>query len=152
MIQLILRRRALRASLLLLLPLAGCSSAPVTPSADEPSIIVKELVSSTTSWDGQSLPEYPRSQPKVTILKITIPPGTHLDRHRHPVINAGVLTSGELTVVADGGKTLTLKAGDPIVELVNTPHYGINRGSVPAEIIVFYAGDIHSQKSVVEPK
>jgi hypothetical protein len=28
----------------------------------------------------------------------------------------------------------------PIVEVVNTLHYGINEGTVPAEIVVFYAG------------
>jgi quercetin dioxygenase-like cupin family protein len=51
-----------------------------------------------------------------------------------------VLLSGELTVVTKGGKTLHLKAGDPIVEVVNTWHYGKNESNKPAEIIVFYAG------------
>ena len=37
-------------------------------------------------------------------------------------------------------KTLHLKAGDPIVEVVDTWHYGRNDGDTPAEIIVFYAG------------
>jgi quercetin dioxygenase-like cupin family protein len=60
--------------------------------------------------------------------------------HQHPVINAGVLLQGELTVETNEGKTLHLKAGDPIVEVVNTWHYGINEGDEPAEIIVFYAG------------
>jgi len=35
---------------------------------------------------------------------------------------------------------LHVKAGEPIVEVVNTLHYGINEGTVPAEIVVFYAG------------
>jgi hypothetical protein len=35
---------------------------------------------------------------------------------------------------------LHLKAGDPIVEVVDTWHYGKNEGNTPAEIIVFYAG------------
>jgi hypothetical protein len=38
------------------------------------------------------------------------------------------------------GNVLHLKAGDPIIEAVNTLHYGINEGTVPAEIVVFYAG------------
>jgi hypothetical protein len=58
------------------------------------------------------------------------------------VINAGVLLSGQLTVVTADEKTLHLKAGDPIVEVVNTSHYGINQGNVPAEIVVFYAGAV----------
>lgn len=60
--------------------------------------------------------------------------------HEHPVINAGVLLKGELTVVTEGGKTLHLKAGDALIEVVDTWHYGKNEGAEPAEIIVFYAG------------
>ena len=60
--------------------------------------------------------------------------------HKHLVINAGVLLTGKLTVVAEDGHTLHLKAGDSIVELVNKWHYGRNEGDEPAEIIVFYAG------------
>ena len=61
--------------------------------------------------------------------------------HTHPVINAGVLVSGELTVITDSGQTLHLKPGDPIVEVVDTWHYGKNEGTDPADIIVFYAGE-----------
>ena len=60
--------------------------------------------------------------------------------HEHPVINAGVLLSGELTVVTEDNKTLHLKAGESIVEVVNKWHYGKNEGNEPAEILVFYAG------------
>ncbi len=60
--------------------------------------------------------------------------------HKHPVINAGILLKGEPTLVTEGKETLHLKAGDPIVEVVNKWHYGKNEGNEPAEIIVFYAG------------
>jgi quercetin dioxygenase-like cupin family protein len=62
-----------------------------------------------------------------------------------------VLLSGQLTVVTTEGKTLHLKAGDPIVEVVNTPHYGMNEGKLPAEIVVFYAGVVDTPITVVEP-
>lgn len=68
------------------------------------------------------------------------------------MINAGVLTRGQLMVVTTDGKTLYLKAGDPIVEVVNTAHYGINHGSDPAEIIVFYAGIIGSPITITEER
>jgi quercetin dioxygenase-like cupin family protein len=103
-------------------------------------VTAKVLAKSTHSWDGASLIPYPKGQPQITILRISIPPGTTLPLHTHPVINAGVLISGELTVVTKTGKTLHLKAGDPIVEVVNTWHYGKNEGAKPADIIVFYAG------------
>ena len=60
--------------------------------------------------------------------------------HKQPVINAGVLLSGELTVVTEDNKTLYLKAGESIVEVVNKWHYGKNEGNKTAEILVFYAG------------
>ena len=60
--------------------------------------------------------------------------------HRHPVINAGYMLTGELTVVTEAGQTLHLEAGDAIIEVVDQWHYGQNEGTEPAELIVFYAG------------
>lgn len=105
---------------------------------------------STQSWNGDTLPAYPTGQPKITILKVTIPPKAKLKLHEHLVINAGVLIKGELTVVDEHGNKLELKAGDPIVELVNTFHYGINEGSETAEIIVVYAGDVATPITVIK--
>jgi len=104
------------------------------------SLQVVQLTKSTASWDGSVLPPYPAGQPEITILRITVPPKTRLPLHEHPVINAGVLLRGELTVVTEKGETLHLQAGDPIVEVVGRWHYGANEGEKPAEIIVFYAG------------
>jgi quercetin dioxygenase-like cupin family protein len=101
---------------------------------------VEVLSKTDSSWNGEKLPAYPAGKPQITILKIKIPAGARLPRHEHPVINAGVLLSGELTVVTDDGKRLHLKTGDSIVEVVNKWHYGMNEGDKPAEIIVFYAG------------
>jgi len=144
--------RIFAALFVILLLQTGCALVRVTPETNEAPPVVQKLVKTTQSWDGETLPAYPQGQPEITILRITIPPGTRLDTHRHPVINAGVLISGELTVVTAEGKTLHLKAGDPIVEVVNTLHYGINQGKVPAEIVVFYAGTIDTPITVVESR
>jgi len=144
--------RILAACSLIVFLQAACSTSPAHEESSKASVTVKQLVKSTQSWDGETLPAYPAGQPRVTILRITIPAGVELDMHKHPVINAGVLVSGQLTVLTKGGKTLHLKAGDPIVEVVNTAHFGINQGSVPAEIIVFYAGSVDLPISVIDPK
>lgn len=138
-------------SAVLLLQL-GCVTVQTGPKANEAPAVVKTLVKSTQRWDGALLPAYPQGQPEISILRITIPAGTQLHTHSHPVINAGVLLSGQLTVVTQEGKTLHLKAGDPIVEVVNTSHYGVNEGKTPAEIIVFYAGVVDKPITVVEPR
>lgn len=103
-------------------------------------VSVEVLAKTSSSWDSGTLPDYAKGKPEITVLKITIPPNVELPIHMHPVINAGVLLKGELTVVTEDNKTLHLKAGDPIVEVVDKWHYGKNEGNEPAEIIVFYAG------------
>lgn len=128
----------------------GCGSTRQVSDTTERSIVVKQLVKTTNSWNGDVLPAYPEGQPEITVLRISIPAGALLATHLHPVINAGVLISGVLTVVTVDGDTLELKAGDPIVEVVNILHYGINHGDVPAEIIVFYAGVVDSPVTVAE--
>ncbi len=107
---------------------------------DVNTVTVDVLAKTSSSWDGRDLPDYTKGKPEITILRITIPQGVQLPLHKHPVINAGILLKGELTVVTEDNKTLHLKAGDSIVELVNKWHYGKNEGNKPAEIIVFYAG------------
>lgn len=109
-------------------------------AGDVNAVEVEVLAKTSLSWDGSHLPDYSKGSPEITILRIKVPPGVQLPLHEHPVINAGVLLSGELTVVTEDGKTLHLKTGDSIVEVVNKWHYGKNEGNEPAEIIVFYAG------------
>jgi quercetin dioxygenase-like cupin family protein len=100
-------------------------------------VIVDVLAKTSTSWDGTALPNYEKGKPEITILRIQIPPKVQLPLHKHPVINAGVLLKGELTVVTKDKETLHLKAGDSIVEVVDKWHYGKNEGNETAEIIVF---------------
>ncbi|HAJ26529.1 MAG TPA: cupin domain-containing protein [Syntrophus sp. (in: bacteria)] len=100
---------------------------------------VDVLAKSSYSWDGSLLTEFSKGTPEITILRIFIPAGAILPMHKHPVINAGVMINGELTVFTEDKKTLHLKAGDAIIEVVNKWHYGKNEGNKAAEIIVFYA-------------
>lgn len=130
--------------------LAGCAPHPSGSAPGQKAIVFRELAKSNKSWDGKLLPAYPQGQPEVTIRRITIPAGARLKLHCHRVINAGMLLEGRLTVIAEGGKKLHLKAGDPIIELVNTFHYGINEGQVPAEILIVYAGTAGTPTTVIK--
>jgi len=107
---------------------------------DAAKVQVDVLSKSSLTWSGDELPAYPKGTPEITILRITIPPSTTLPMHNHPVINAGVLLSGQLTVITKSNQVLHLNAGDSLIEVVGTWHYGKNEGDTPAEIIVFYAG------------
>jgi len=98
------------------------------------------LLQSTTSWDGTPYQAYPQGKPELTLLKLRIPANTVLDWHSHAMPNAGYLLSGELIVeTRDTGKTVTVRPGDAMAELIGTQHRG-RTGALPAELIVFYAG------------
>lgn len=104
--------------------------------------VVRNLVveDATTSWDGAKLPAYPIGAPHISVVRFTVQPHARLPLHRHPVINAGMVLQGELTVVAADGEQRTFHAGEGIVEMVNRAHYGENRGCEPLELVMFYAG------------
>ena len=72
---------------------------------DVNTVKVDVLAKTSLSWNGGTLPDYATGKPEVTILRITIPPKMQLPLHKHPVINAGVLLKGELTVVTEDKKT-----------------------------------------------
>ncbi|MCL9780194.1 cupin domain-containing protein [Vibrio sp. S4M6] len=104
-----------------------------------------DLNKSTKSWNGNDLPSISLTSPEVTIKEIIVEPGEKLPVHLHPVINAGILLSGKLTVYTENkDKVLHLEAGTPnntIIEMVDTYHYGINEGKIPAKIVVFYVAE-----------
>jgi quercetin dioxygenase-like cupin family protein len=103
---------------------------------------VEQLIKTTSSWNGVSLPDFADGETEVTMLKITIAPHTTLPEHFHPVINVAYMLRGELTVVSKKGEKKVIKSGDPLVELVNQDHYGINNGEEPVEILVVYFGEV----------
>jgi quercetin dioxygenase-like cupin family protein len=115
-----------------------------------PQTTVKELANTQKSWNGALLPGYPEGQPQVRILSITVPPGQKLPVHQHPVINAGVLLSGHLRVHTTDAQILDLHAGEAIVEVVDTWHWGESVGPEPAHIIVFYAGQAGTPVTVTQ--
>jgi len=113
-------------------------------------VAVSELLKTSSSWDGNPLPNYPKGKPEITIVRVTLQPGAEIAPHKHPMINAAVLLSGEITVTTENKKTIHLKAGDSMAEVVNTWHYGKNDGKVPAEFIIFYAGEVGSPITIMK--
>ncbi|MCC2644293.1 MAG: Cupin 2 conserved barrel domain protein [Burkholderiales bacterium] len=107
--------------------------------SDESDIIVEHLLDTESSWNKSTLPAYIVGQPEIVIEKVIFQPGAQSLIHLHPVISAGVLLSGSLTITTDTNQVLHLQAGQAFAEVVNTWHYGKNEGKVPAELIFFHA-------------
>ena len=118
-----------------------CSlEAAANPLDDVQEIQVEVLLKAGETWDGEPLPSYPRGPAEVSIIRLTVPPGKSLPIHRHPLINGGMLLSGELTLRTERGDHKVLRAGEPLLEVVNSWHAGHNAGTEPAVALVFYIG------------
>jgi quercetin dioxygenase-like cupin family protein len=104
---------------------------------------VKETLLLNTETTALGMPiEYPQtSKPQVTALKVELAPGKQTGWHTHPYPTYGYILSGELTVQVQGGKRLHYTAGDAFVEVVNTPHNGINTGIEAVRALVFFTGE-----------
>jgi quercetin dioxygenase-like cupin family protein len=122
-------------------------------NAEDPSskIQIEPLLQSTSSWDGTPYKAYPVGQPKITVLKITIPPRTTMKWHSHPFPNAGYVLSGDLTVEKRDGTTKHFVAGEVIAETVNSVHRGVT-GDAGTVLIVFYPGNSELPLSVSDEK
>ncbi|MBU0506469.1 MAG: cupin domain-containing protein [bacterium] len=111
----------------------------------EKEILIQELVSDTKCWDGNPI-VYPKEEPKITVLKITIPQNAKLPLHYHAGPSAAYVVKGELKVVLESGETRIFKEGDALIEVINVWHRGIGLAD-KTELIAFYASDTNTPLS-----
>ena len=129
----------------------GCDTAVLRQATDGEAESV-ELLRTCQSWDGANLPDYPQGQPELVAIKYIIPPGKKLNWHHHLVMNHGVLVQGELTIIALDGRIKVVRAGDVVVEMVDTIHHGENRGTEPVVLYMFYLSQKDKPLSVQHPE
>jgi len=118
-------KRFLIAALMTALPVMALAGAPsVTPITNTDKTVIGQTIVS---------PEHPF----VKTVMVTFQPGDKTPIHKHPYPHYGYMLEGVLTVVnTETGKSFELKPGDFLVEMLNTAHYGENRGSVPVKLLV----------------
>ena len=100
---------------------------------------VTPVMESGTTIIGQPI-IYPVGTAKVTAAIVTIPPGGETGWHTHAVPLFGYMLDGELTVDYGIQGTRLYKPGDSLLEAMNWPHNGMNKGSVPVRILAVYLG------------
>jgi quercetin dioxygenase-like cupin family protein len=126
----------------------GCSS--MDESEGEVESI--ELLRTSKSWNDVELPDYPQGRPELVAVKYIIPPGKKLGWHHHVAMNHGVLVQGELTIIAQDGKTKVMREGEVVVEMVDAIHHGENRGTEPVVLYMFYLSQKDMPLSVQHPE
>ncbi|WP_216843048.1 cupin domain-containing protein [Granulicella sp. S190] len=119
---------------------------------DSPSKIqIETVLQTTSSWDGTPYKAYPAGQPKLSVLKITIPPRTKMKWHEHPFPNAAYILSGDLTVEKRDGTSKHFATGEAVAEMVDSAHRGVT-GEAGVVLVVFYAGNSELPLSISEEK
>jgi quercetin dioxygenase-like cupin family protein len=132
---------------ILCLALSACVS---THSDKTESITSTQLIKTTSTWDGKAITYPTGEKAQVTALMIEIPVNGETGWHRHPVPSFAMIIEGTLDVMLKDGSVNHLKAGDPLVEVVDTAHNGRNTGTVPVKIMVFYTGTVNSVLTIKE--
>lgn len=128
------------------------SCANVTNDSEITETISTELIRTDQSWNGVDLPDYPQGKPELVAVKYVIPAGKRLGWHHHDAMNHGVLVQGELTIIGQDGQSKTLHEGDVVVEMVDSVHYGENRGTEPIVLYMFYLSQEGLPLSVHHPE
>lgn len=128
----------LRASVFILL--AGCWCGPALASESVYSPAVKVVPLLITQADGTGRPIVFPENPEVTVVTVEFPPGAQTNWHKHPMACFAYMLEGELSVELGSGEVRTVKAGEAFAEVVDVLHNGINRGTVPARLVMFVAG------------
>ena len=111
-----------------------------------------ELLRTSKSWNDVELPDYPQGRPELVAVKYIIPAGKKLGWHHHEAMNHGVLVQGELTIIAQDGKTKVMHPGEVVVEMVDAIHHGENRGTEPVVLYMFYLAQKDMPLSVQHPE
>lgn len=119
---------------------ASAAPASAPAPARGAAIQMETLLQTAAAWDDSAYRTYPDGAPQVSVLRITIPPHTTMDWHRHPIPNVAYVVAGELTVERhDGAARRHFTRGQAVAELVDVSHRGVT-GDQGVELVVFYAG------------
>ena len=125
--------------------LAGLAAAPLAARAEDAKppasyeSLLTPLLQSGTTVIGDPI-AYPAGTPKVTAAIVTLPPGKETGWHTHQVPLFAEILEGELTVDYGSKGVKVLKAGDSVLEAMNWPHSGMNKGTVPVKLLAVYMG------------
>lgn len=110
-----------------------------------------QLLQTTTTWNGAPIAYSTSTKPEVQAVVVEIARGGATIWHQHPVNNFAYMLEGKIRLELEDGTTKEFKAGDAFAEVVNTWHRGVNVGTGPVKILVWYTAEAGGPISVTRP-
>jgi quercetin dioxygenase-like cupin family protein len=110
------------------------------PAAWAGNATVAPVLKTSTTLAGTPI-VYPKTDtPEVTAVTIDVPPGGDIGEHMHPVPTFVYVLKGAIDIFPKGSEPRHYDAGQAYMEVVDTPHDAVNKGSVPAELLAVFVG------------
>jgi quercetin dioxygenase-like cupin family protein len=101
---------------------------------------IEKMMESDVNSIGQKI-VYPQvKDAKVTIMKITFPPGEGTGWHKHDIPVFSYIMKGTLTVETEDHKITEFKESSCFAESYNIYHQGTNKGETDLVVFVVYLG------------
>jgi quercetin dioxygenase-like cupin family protein len=126
--------KALSVAGVLILLILSCAD-PV-PAQEGARVTVTPVMSARTTAIGQPI-ALPKDNPEVRVTIFEIPVGATLPVHKHPFPRYAYVLAGRLRVSdKDNVRTFNYAAGDFLIEMIDTWHYGTNTGTEPVRLLV----------------
>ena len=112
-------------------------------------VTVAPVTSAQTTVIGQPIP-LPKEHPEVRVSIFEIPVGATLPVHKHPFPRYAYVLAGKLRVSdKDNVRTFNYAAGDFLIEMVDTWHYGTNTGGEPVRLLVIDQVEAGQQNTIL---
>lgn len=118
------------------LALAAPASAEQTVSYQS---LMTPLFSGNQTVLGQTI-AYPEGTPQITSAIVMLPPGGETKWHTHEVPLFAYILEGEITIDYGSKGVKVYKPGDAVLEAIDWPHNGTNKGTVPVRLLAVYIG------------
>jgi quercetin dioxygenase-like cupin family protein len=115
---------------------------------DAPQVKVTPVFSSATTAIGQPL-SLPKEKAEVHASLFEIPVGAQLPVHKHPFPRYAYMLAGKLRVTEkDTSRTFDYAAGDFLIEMIDTWHFGTNIGDEPVRLLVIDQVEAGQQNTI----
>ncbi|MEO5342938.1 MAG: cupin domain-containing protein [Gammaproteobacteria bacterium SHHR-1] len=114
--------------------------APGLQARDQGYYPVEELLVTGKTVVGEEILYPSTGAAKITVALVTVKPGAPAAFHRHPVPLVAYILEGELSVDYGPKGVRTYRQGDALVEAMDVPHRGMNRGTETVRLLAVYVG------------
>ncbi len=112
------------------------------PALAAPKPVIQELFKANQTLGGRTV-AYPDGKPEMRVYRVTLAPSSSIPLHTHPSPVVAFVQNGVIHNVrlVDGAEVVdVITAGQGFLEgSPDEPHYVVNKGSVPAVVMVTFA-------------